>query len=267
MLLTATQTGLGWDVDETTGGTPVIARDGNGAPTGLVDPNTGQAVPPGAVLQTESGRKFALVAGVIRNMDDGQGWRLITDAPNHADCNIKTVSNDTTQITVDYSDLSIKNVISFIAAPDETLAKAGFFCGSSVGLTGAQIQLKQRKLVADYISYNGSAWASTNGVFTFAFSAGTLTLTHENVETSSAGIECSVTSRDGVLVPVAGSASATVTQVKFMDWAGALQTTESANMKAYVSRGFASAAANPNNVNNTTFASGNLWLIGVFELN
>lgn len=220
------------------------------------------------LLVTEEGRKFAVVAGVIRNMDDGQGWRLITDAPNHDSCNIKTVSNDTSQITVDYSNLDIKNVVSFVATPDETLAKAGFFCGSSVGVTGAQIQLKQRKLVADYVSYSGSAWSSTNGVFSgFTWSAGTLTLTHESVETTTAGIQCSLTGRDGVLVPGAGSASATATQVRFYDWAGVLQTTESANMKVYVSRGFASAAANPNNVNNTTFASGNLWLMGVFELN
>lgn len=44
MTLTATQTGAGWDVDETTGGTPVIARDGNGRSVGLVDPVTGESV-------------------------------------------------------------------------------------------------------------------------------------------------------------------------------------------------------------------------------
>ena len=39
--ITATQTGAVWDVDEDRGGAPVIARDGNGRPVGVVDPVTG----------------------------------------------------------------------------------------------------------------------------------------------------------------------------------------------------------------------------------
>lgn len=44
MNLTSTLTGNGWDVDETTGGTPVIQRNGQGQPIGLIDPDTGLPV-------------------------------------------------------------------------------------------------------------------------------------------------------------------------------------------------------------------------------
>lgn len=221
---------------------------------------------PDGLVATQGNKRIKLVAGVIRNLNDGNGWQLITNA-THSSVNVDSVSNDTSNITVNFGGITAAKVVSFVAAPDETLARAGFFMGSSVGVGSANIQLKQRKFVSDYVSYSGSAWSSTNGVFTgFAWAAGTLTLTHESVETSTAGIDCSVTPRDGVLMPVAGSATATATQVKWLDWAGALQTTESTNMKAYVSRGFASAAANPNNVHEGTFPSSNIWFMGEFEL-
>lgn len=44
MNLTAVQTGAGWDVDETTGGSPVIRVDGNGSPTAIVDGASGRIV-------------------------------------------------------------------------------------------------------------------------------------------------------------------------------------------------------------------------------
>lgn len=44
MSLTATQTGAGWDVDETTGGAPVIRVNGVGAPTAIVDSESGRIV-------------------------------------------------------------------------------------------------------------------------------------------------------------------------------------------------------------------------------
>ena len=267
MTLTATQTGAGWDVDETTGGSPVIARDGNGDPTGLVDPNTGLPVggaPSDGVLFTKSGQKIKLVAGVMRNLNDGNGWQLITNS-THTNCNVESITQTSSAINVNFPSLGGAKVISFVAVPDETLAKAGFTMGSSVTTSQASIELKRRKAVADYISYNGSAWTSATSVFTFAFSAGTLTLTHPTVETSD-GLVVSVTGRDGVYDAQAGTAAATTTQVKFYDWAGTLQTTENTNMKAYVNRGVASAASDPATVNESTFPGGNIWFMGVFEM-
>lgn len=223
-------------------------------------------LPPDGVLMSETGKRVKIVAGVIRNLNDGNGWQLILNS-THGSINVDSVSNDNSTITINFGGIDAEKVETFLVGTDETLARAGFFLGASVGVGSANIQMKQRKLVSDYVSYNGSAWSSTNGVFTnFAWAAGTLTLTHENVETSTAGIDCNVTPRDGVLMPVAGSATATATQVKWLDWAGALQTTENANMKAYVSRGFASSAANPNNVHEGTFPSSNIWFMGAFEL-
>ena len=82
---------------------------------------------------SESGRKIKTVAGVIRN--DGTGWKFIESAngtANHEKLNLLSVTADATQITVNFN-FTAKNVLSFVATPDETFAQKGYFCGPSVG--------------------------------------------------------------------------------------------------------------------------------------
>lgn len=64
MNLTSTLTGNGWDVDETTGGTPVIQRNGQGQPIGLIDPDTGLLVGTGSgsVAVQDEGTQVASAA-------------------------------------------------------------------------------------------------------------------------------------------------------------------------------------------------------------
>lgn len=216
----------------------------------------------------DSGRHFRFVAGVLRNFNDGGGWRLITPAwsAGHLGLNIDSASSDTIEITINHASIAGKNIVAIVATPDETLASAGFTVGTSVGQSSSQIRIQRRTMMADYVSYNGSSWSSQQGVFSPTFSAGMLTLSHSAVDVTQRGTELSITGRGGVLVPQAGSSTATTTQIQFFDWAGTLQTTPTADMKIYVNRGRLTAQVNPNNVHVGTYPGSNIWVWGIAEV-
>ncbi len=227
-----------------------------------------QSIPPAVYQPTES-RPYAIVAGVLRNHNDARGWVAIaaSDAAGHANFNIDSVTNDTSGITVNFAGIAAKNVISFLAVPDDTLAKSLFFCGSSVGLASATIQLKRIRQLADYVSWDGSAFASLNSVFTqTGWTGGTATFSHETASTADLGVQAGVTGRDGAYQYQLGSAAGTSTQVKMYDWLGIAQTTGATGMKFYLDRGISTVVENPNNVHTGTFASSNIWVLGVFEV-
>lgn len=77
-------------------------------------------------------KNIRLVAGVIRN--SGDGWQLIEDK-NHSSLNCDSVYivDDGKCVTVDYSELNVKKVVSFVVCPDETFASLGYTCGASAG--------------------------------------------------------------------------------------------------------------------------------------
>jgi hypothetical protein len=99
------------------------------------------------------------IGGVIRN--SGDGWQLINDK-EHEPLNMTKVEMTDTAIIVYYK--SAKEVITFSATPDETMASVGYTMGASVGLNYAAIFLydKDLKLVnpKDYISKSGNIWIS-----------------------------------------------------------------------------------------------------------
>ena len=216
----------------------------------------------------DTGRHFRFVAGVLRNFNDGGGWRLITPAwsAGHLGLNIDSASSDTIEITINHASIAGTNIVAIVATPDETLASAGFTVGTSVGRSSSQIRIQRRTMMADYVSYNGSSWSSQQGVFTPSFSAGMLTLSHSAVDVMQRGTELSITGRGGVLVPMAGSSTTTTTQVQFFDWSGTLQTTPTADMKIYVNRGQLTAQVNPNNVHVGTYPGSNIWVWGIAEV-
>jgi len=121
----------------------------------------GAAIPGG--LRTRSGRSHVVVAGVIRNYNDGRGWVLIDDG-FHPPINITKVDSltDTGLIRVEYTNLKVGGgnagrTVTLIAQPDETLAKAGFTCGASVSPDFANIQLQQTRSLNDYVYYDTTA--------------------------------------------------------------------------------------------------------------
>lgn len=130
----------------------------------------------------KAGRSYAFVAGVIRNYDDGGGWKLITDG-FHPPIGITAVDSlgDPGLIRIDYPALKLDGsnagrTVTILAQPDETLTKAGFTCGVSVEAAVARIQLQQTRSVNDrvywdvasgtYKLWKNEFWAAGRSPFT-----------------------------------------------------------------------------------------------------
>lgn len=133
--------------------TATYASAGTGLP--LIN---GAAIP--GAMRTRSGRSHVVVAGVIRNYNDGAGWVLITDG-FHPPIGITSVDSltDTGLIRVNYTNLKVGGgnagrTVTLIAQPDETLAKAGFTCGASVSPDFANIQLQQARPLNDRVAWD-----------------------------------------------------------------------------------------------------------------
>lgn len=138
-------------------------------------------------LQTEirnalnfgSSSDFRVVCGVIRQSTASGGWAVIDDA-DHTPMNVASVTQDGSFITINFG-FTATEVLSFVIGPDETYARMGLVCGSSVGLGYAAVQLAA-PLAADVV-YNGSAVNVTppyyfSGDITGSVSGGELTITH-----------------------------------------------------------------------------------------
>ena len=217
-----------------------------------------------SIKSSDGTKTYAFIAGVIRNANDGNGWVALINSTHDA-VGISSVTNNTTVITVNFNVPAGGKVITFVVCPDDGYAKAGYSCGASVGTTSADISLRKQRAIADYVSYNGSAFVSnTAGIFTqSSYTSGILTLTHAAVSTSSDGIVAACVMRDGTYVAHLGSTGGTTTQVKFYDWAGTLITTADSNMKFYLHRGQIVGGEDPSGIQP---ASANLWCYGLMEL-
>jgi hypothetical protein len=227
-----------------------------------------------AALRATPGTRYRVVSGVLRN--SGAGWGVLDDA-DHEPTGVDSVSYDAAQggqIVVNYAGLQAGKVVSFIVSPDEAFARAGFMCGASVTRTYAAIRMsRQFPEYADFVQYNGTAWTSTLNVFTCSFAAGTgvLTLTHPSLELGTdlnPQLDLSVTPRGGGAIPtISGSAtlSATTLPIEFRDYAGALLTTPTTGMRAFVKRGGGLRAVDPAILNTTVVPASNLWFQGIFE--
>jgi hypothetical protein len=238
--------------------------------------NTGVDTTARGILDSlaETGRHIKIVACVIRN--NGSGWSFVEDAV-HSKLNCLSVTADANVITVNYSFTS-KKILSFVACVDDAFAQLGYFCGASVGNEYANIYVAQRQatnlqsgLIGGYIAYNGSTWVITSlnnsGNLAVAdFTAGALNLTHDNV---GMGYLADVSRRDTGYEPRLGSNGSGTSQIKFYDASGNLVTTPDTNCKVFFWRGYNTIPDNPIvklNPQNIISASGNIWCIGVFEV-
>lgn len=217
-----------------------------------------------------AGRSYGMLLGAIRN--DGSGWAPINDA-NHASSFIDSCSVDSSVLRVQHAALAAAKVGSVIAVPDEALVAAGFQIGASVAATQTTLTIYQDyRSVGDYISYNGSAFTSSNGLFTsLSFSAGILTLTHADLGSNVAALSGSATPRGGTyqcnISDAAGALTTTVIKIEFRDPAGTLITTPDTNMKAVVThgRGGGRAQVDPSTITTAAYPLSNIWLFGVME--
>lgn len=217
------------------------------------------------LITGEVGKKYKIVACVIRN--DGTGWKLVPDA-GHTNINVASVTNDTNYITVNFGFIA-KNVVSFVACPDEEFVSIGYFIGSSVGTNYAKIRITKSKLheVGGYIVYDGTNWVVNGAVGNLvvtSFTSGILLLTHDDVGTT---YNANVTPRDTGYKCSLGSLSGTLSRISFYNSSGTLVTTPDTNMKFYFSRTMGLNSIDIINPSTIIDASGNIWCMGIFEVN
>lgn len=214
-----------------------------------------------------AGKKYKVVAGVIRNYGNPNYWECITDA-THTNINIESVTNDASTITVWYPNLGAGKNISFIAVPDEALIQRGYVMGSSVEVTRAVIQVKPASPVSDYVFFDvpTGLWKANTGKFTsFSFNAGILTVSHEDLYSTQCH-DVSITPRGGTygyrVTSNGGATSSTSVIIEIRDSAGNLVTTPDANMKFFLTHG----PTNSPDLNNLNIVGANIWLYGIFEV-
>lgn len=204
------------------------------------------------------GKLYAIVACVLEN--DGAGsWRQIAGA--HKSINVTSIDTSGSTIKVNYS-FTAKNVVSFIAAPDDVFAGQGYNFGSSVGLSQSIIVMgRTTQQLGGYVSYNGSAWAkSGQGITSSAFAANVLTITHDSIP----GLQVTCHVRNGVYDIHPLSMSDTTSQFRFKDpVTNAFITAADTSMLVYFTRSYGAYAVDPATVN---IASANIWCYGVFEI-
>lgn len=87
-----------------------------------------------------------VIQGALRN--SGSGWHAIIDG-GHQPVNIASVETGISSITVHFAQDG-RSVQTFIAAPDERLARAGYTVGASVRLNDARIQLGRNSLLGSH---------------------------------------------------------------------------------------------------------------------
>lgn len=242
-------------------------------------------------VRGKAGRQYSFVAGVIRNYNDGLGWRLIDDG-FHPPIGITTVDSltDTGLITVNYPGLKTDGgnagrTVTLLAQPDETLTKAGFTCGVSVEADKARIQLQQTRSLNDYLYYDTGTstyklwknefWAAGRSPFTIA----DVTNNHVKLTHAQAILDdrfdidlqrIGGPSENHLPVVSTAEAHTIMTQV-LVDFytdgstAATRVTTPDTKCRALVRRGQSRAYVAPADVHEGTYANGNIWLLGVMQ--
>jgi hypothetical protein len=211
------------------------------------------------LVRGSDGKRFRVVAGAIRN--SGTGFQLINDAA-HTPVGIHSVTTaaDGMSVTLKLT-FQGASVGSVVAAPDETLAAAGYAVGASVGLGSITLFASQPGGFGDYVSWNGSKWVSLNGIVTSAVmnaSTGLITCTHANISSPYGG---SVTSRSLSKRASLEGTSATTTTLYLVDSAGRPVKKPTTDNRFWITRTGARRAT----MRELARAGSNIWIYGVFE--
>lgn len=217
------------------------------------------------ILRGTAGRKYRLIAGTIRNT--GTGWAAIDDS-GHRPAGVTGVTVTATSIDVAFA--ATAKIVTFVCGPDETYASRGLRLGSSVALDAARIHCYQSNehRLTDYVTWNGTAWTSLNGVYSgITFNgAGLLTLTHADMGATLGGAVSARPPLGAAANTIAslGGMTDTTTQVELRAPAGTVITTLPNPTRLWVERaGLRKATVvDPATLTET---SGNIWFIGVVE--
>jgi len=207
-----------------------------------------------------------VVAGVIRYYSSENRWDLIENQEgNHKPINIASIESDTSKITINYA-LSGSSVTTFLAVPDESMAKFGIFMGCSGGASFSTLELYMG--FATQISYNGASWIDTSGKLTLVWDtdhleiSGIPTSTPPGGEISAFGPTFpQLTSRAPGYILQLGSVGANTAPVYFYDFSGVKVTTPDTAMKFFMNWN-APGKMDPNNFPDYP---GNIWLYGLIK--
>jgi hypothetical protein len=224
-------------------------------------------------LMSGDGNRYGFIAGVIRNDGVSSGyWQVLDTDSTHRPVNIDSVVTDSGKIRVNYDSLGADMTVSLVAVPDETLGRAGFTMGASVTPHYADIKMSRvMPPVADYVSWNGTAWVSdTNQFSNIWFSGGKLHLEHKAIA-SDMTYAVSITPRGGgyfySVSPDASPTGSTFIEIGVRDYTGAYVTTPNTNMKFYLTHGAAKVVGlDPTTIDTTTYPNGNIWIFGIMGL-
>jgi hypothetical protein len=223
--------------------------------------------------QTDPSKKYKVVACVIRN--DGTGWKVIDDSM-HKPLNVLSVTNDTSVINVNYN-FTAKNVVSFVACPDEQMAMQGIRVGSSVTQGLAAITLARDTEIGGAISWASGTTFNIGSTSTYGWGTTPinsvvwdgisyrLTITHANFGDTAYGKIRSIPDVipwGGAKIPAIFTYTDNTVSVEFYDYAGTKITTPDAGCKFYFKRS-GNSVLNPNEYTN---AQGNIWCYGIFEV-
>lgn len=218
----------------------------------------------------DSGRKFRMLAGVIRKSST-YGWYFIGDGDgtSHAKLNFTTISATADYIQVNYG-FTASKVSTFLIVPDETYAPI-YSVGASVGLSSSQIYLyKFAQSLGLYIYYDGLNWVvlGGSGNETATFNNGILTISHPSMIFVD-GFGCSVSLRNDTVTqinifPTIGSVGTTTSPIYIHDQTGALITTPNTDMKFWLNRSQTSKQENPLTMLEND--GGNFWIFGLMEV-
>ncbi|WP_314195008.1 hypothetical protein [uncultured Arthrobacter sp.] len=211
------------------------------------------------LLRGISGKSYRVVACAIRNTS--QGFQVINDAA-HTPVGVSsiTTAKDGMSVTIGLS-FQGASVSSVVAAPDETLAAAGYVVGASVGLGTITLFASQPGGFGDYVSWNGSRWVSLNGLITSTTMNGTtglVTCTHANMSAPYGG---SVTSRSLTKRASMEGVSATSTSLYLVDSAGKPVKTPTTDSRFWITRTGARRAG----MAELAKAGSNIWVYGMLE--
>jgi hypothetical protein len=242
-------------------------------------------------IQGNLNRSYAFVAGVIRNYDDGQGWRLIPSF--HPSIGITAVDSltDTGLIELTYDNLlgvGAGRTVTLLAQPDETLTKAGISCGCSVEPGVARIQFQQTRKLNDYVYYDVATssyklwknefWGAGRSPFTISSATNNhLILGHpQAILDDRFDFQLDRLGGPGENYQpfiATGQQSTILTQVAIDFWtdtttvADAIRvTTPDAKCRAFVSRGMNRYFVPPADISETTYPNGNVWIIGIMQM-
>lgn len=207
------------------------------------------------LIQTEDGKKFAIVACVLRNI--GGTWQQI--GGQHASINVASIEQTTYDIIVNYN-FTCKNVVSFVACPDEEFASLGYTMGASGQITNAVINVFRMVDCDGYFSWNGSSFTTSGRISSVSINnlTGEITITHDDTQTALAR---SVAVRDGKYLAYVKQANATQDIIVLTDYSGNAVLTPDADFKVYWGA-YGKVTISSSNANN----SGNIWCFGIMEV-